>query len=401
MKVLYLAAPPNSPDGRTTATFIDEEIAELQRHGLTVYQIVFGQAVQEAEDPDLYSEVLPPGRSPLAVLRTLAFVWRVKHRIPLRAWLQPRRLYFTCRVECFAADLIFQHGIDLVHSNFGWPSGFGGILAKTRTGCPLIASFRGMDVLVDESLPYGLRRQIFYDRALRLLLKHADRTTHVSDFIKRRAIALGAVESTAVTVMKGVDCSRFCSLATARAAKNETPVILTVGGLIRRKGVDVILDALGRVAEAHDFEFHIAGDGPEQESLMLQARRVGIGGQTRFLGRVSRAEIASVFATADIFILASIWEASGNVLLEAMASGKPVITTDSGGPPEYVQDGECGFVVPVRDPETMANRIIRLLEDRELRERFGRRGRQRALEEFPYSRMIEDILAVYRSVLDH
>jgi glycosyltransferase involved in cell wall biosynthesis len=117
------------------------------------------------------------------------------------------------------------------------------------------------------------------------------------------------------------------------------------------------------------------------------------------MGQVARPEIPKYFAACDVFVLASIVEAAGNVLFEAMSAARPIVCTDSGGPSEYVRDGETGFVVPVGQPEAMAHRIGTLLEDPVLQDRLGQAGRGRTVGEFQYGRMVADLIAVYEDVL--
>src|SRR5690606_10183055 len=105
------------------------------------------------------------------------------------------------------------------------------------------------------------------------------------------------------------------------------------------------------------------------------------------------------FAACDVFVLASIMEAAGNVLFEAMAAGRPVVCTDSGGPGEYIVDGETGYVVPVGDTAAMAARIGMLLGDPALQDRLGQEGHRRTVGEFGYDRMVTDLVRVYRDVL--
>jgi glycosyltransferase involved in cell wall biosynthesis len=229
------------------------------------------------------------------------------------------------------------------------------------------------------------------------MLRNADRTIHVSDYIRRQAIALGAPESRAVTVRKGVDCDRFDAPLTKE--KRPRLSILTVGGLIKRKGIDTILEALALLTDTHEFSFVVIGKGPELTRLKELSDRLRLSERTQFVGYVSRKEIPARFAACDIFVLASTWEASGNVLLEAMATGRPVVCTASGGPPEYVDDGVTGYVVPVGEPRPMAEKIRRLLDDANLRHEFGKRGWERARREFTYARMINETLRVYQEAI--
>ena len=160
-----------------------------------------------------------------------------------------------------------------------------------------------------------------------------------------------------------------------------------------------MLDALALVkSSGRTFSFVVCGEGPEREALELRAQQLGLSPLCTFPGKIPRSEIATYFAAADLLVHGSIIEASGNVLLEAMASGLAIVCTDAGGPAEYVRDGETGFVVPVADPKAMAERIATLLDDSALRSRFGRAGRELAEARFSYDRMIDETMQVYQSL---
>jgi glycosyltransferase involved in cell wall biosynthesis len=297
-----------------------------------------------------------------------------------------------------------SEGIDLIHSHFAWPDGFGGMLARAETGRPLIATLRGTDILMDGQIEYGRRTSAAYDQTLRKLLTTADRTMYFSNYMRDRALELGARPGAARVVRKGVDLSHF-DVAEDRAALKQSlgfgdgPMVLTVAGLILRKGIHHIIEALARVGPSYGVTFVVIGEGPERARLESLAQERGILDRTRFLGRVDRKTIPPYFAACDLFVLGSVVEAAGNVLFEAMASGRPIVCTDSGGPPEYVRDGETGFVVPVGDPSAMAARIAQLLDDPALQDRLGAEGRRRTIGEFDYARMVQDIIGVYDETL--
>jgi colanic acid/amylovoran biosynthesis glycosyltransferase len=401
MKVLYLAPPRKYSNRLTAFTFMDEEIVALSRTGVEVFVLtrpVFENPSHREDFKNVKLVELGRSKSIREVFLTLGFLWRARRSIPTANWLNPRLLIRIGRIERCAADIVGKEGIDVIHSNFGWPSGSGGMLAKRITGRPLVTTLRGMDVLVDYDLSYGLRLLPFFDRNLRLLVRSADQTTHVSEFIRRSAIALGAREERAVTVLKGVDCEQF-TIRHNKKSRSDTPMILTVGGLIRRKGTDCILRALGELASTNEFKLVVVGKGVELVNLRELRDALKLNSQVEFVGYVERSRIQELFAQSDIFVLGSMVEASGNVLLEALASGLPVICTDSGGPPEYIADGVTGFVVPVRDVNAMAAKIKILLDEPKLREKLGRASRLRAVEKYEYSRMINDILSVYQSVI--
>jgi glycosyltransferase involved in cell wall biosynthesis len=222
--------------------------------------------------------------------------------------------------------------------------------------------------------------------------------------MRDHALTLGARPERARVIRKGVDLSQFTVANDRQALRRELglgtrPMVLTVGGLIPRKGIDQILDALRRIHTSNEFSFVICGDGPERGNLEALAARYGLADRVVFEGRVDRETIPKFFAACDVFVLASIMEAAGNVLFEAMAAGRPVICTDSGGPGEYVVEGETGFVVPVRDPEKLAARIKRLLDDPGLQDALGSEGRRRTVGQFSYDRMVSDLVDVYQEVL--
>ena len=403
LRVLYLA-PPSPQGGRLSRySFLDEEIRALADRGIHAY--VLSRASDAAADRgNVHVRVLPDD-SAEERRKTLAFLARHLSRIPLRNLLDVRQCYRSVRVERFAADLVAREGISLIHSYFGWPRGFGGQLAAAATGRPLIAGVRGSDVNTIAELDYGARLNPSFDRAMRRLLARADQTIFVSDFLRQQGLALGARRDAARVVLKGVRLDQFTVKADRGAARQAIgigpdPMILAVAGLVRIKGLHHVLEALASVkASGRRFAFVVCGEGVEREALEQQAASLGLAECTTFCGKVPRDRIAGYFAEADLFVHGSIIEASGNVLLEAMASGLPIVCTDAGGPGEYVKNGTTGFVVPVADPAGMARQIVRLLDDSALRQEFGRAGRALALTAYGYDRMIDETVDAYERVL--
>ena len=380
MKVLHLAPPAAKPNALTAHSFIDEEILGLRDAGISCY--VLGDAVGQSGVrhgiPVAAPIVLP---RPHKLRRLMSFAHGHARTLPVAALRNPRQLAHALGIEDSAAELIQREQIDLVHSHFGWPGGFGGVLAAAAAGVPLIAGLRGMDVLVNDEIGYGLRRDPAYRSSLDILLRGAQRTLYATDFLRREGIGAGSRPDRAVIVRKGVDLRRFRPAAD-RAADQAAlglagPVILGVGILGPRKGYHHLLDALGSLTDA-PWTLALCGEGAHRNALELQARRLGLADRVRFLGWVPRSEIGRYFGAADIFVHTALVEAAGNVILEAQAAGCAVVTSDSGGPPEYIVPGETGMVVPPEDPAALGLALRALLEQPELRERLGwRRGAPR------------------------
>jgi glycosyltransferase involved in cell wall biosynthesis len=398
MKVLYLVPQPKRPDRIGAYTFLDEEIHALAEAGVTAYSLST-LIPSDTMRGKVRLKSVPARGSMGSRLGAAGFLVKHLGGAPPTSLRHPVLWYRGARFEHLVARVVHEEDIDLIHSHFGWPQGFGGMLARAATGRPLVASLRGNDILLDESIGYGRRQEPFYDRTIRTLVRNADLTVFFSKYIRDYAVTLGARPESTRVIRKGVDLAHFKAADDRVALRRELgldprPMILTVAGLIPRKGIHHILDALGRLGGDLDFTFVIVGEGPERAPLEAQADRLGLSARIQFMGRIDRRTIPKYFAACDIFVLASIMEAAGNVLFEAMSSGRPVICTNSGGPPEYVIDGETGFVVPVGDTQAMSEKFRLLLENPELQDALGREGRQRTVGEFDYARMVSEYVGV-------
>jgi glycosyltransferase involved in cell wall biosynthesis len=404
MKVLYLTPQPKRDGPLTAYSFLDEEISALASAGVRAY-VLARRGAKIEERRGVVTWPLPPERSTGARGRSLRFLLGSAPAMPPANLFSIADWYQAARVERVAADLVRREKIDLVHSHFAWPDGLGGSLVKSVTRAPLVACLRGADVLLDPEIGYGSRERDFYDRNLRQLLRRADRTLYFSGFMRDAGVALGAPAERARVLQKAVDVSHFGVSDDRSRARRELgfadrPMILTVGALIPRKGHDVILHALARLRSEFDFTLVICGEGPEREPLQALARQLSLEDRTHFAGRVSREAIPKYFGACEIFVLASVLEAAGNVLFEAMGAARPIVCTAAGGPSEYVEDGASGFVVPVRDAEALASRVRTLLADPALGDRMGLEGRRRAVTQYAYPRLVKDIIGIYDEVLD-
>ena len=400
MKILYLAPPARQLGTKLGRySFLHEEIGGLAEKGLDVYVLVPEIAPPTPLRVHAYPFETPPNRTDAG--RMLGLLAGQARRIPPRNLTEPRKLLQALHVESLAADVIRQNRIDLIHSHFGWPKGFGGLLASRTTGVPVIASLHGADILVDRSIRYGRGRDPFFARTIRRLLAEADRTLYYSDYMRREGVRLGApVERTRV-VYWGTDVDAFTGGTSRPALRAELglppePLLLAVAGLIERKGIDHVLRALALLRDQYAFTFVVCGEGPELGTLRQLAATLGLGDRVRFVGRVERALMPKFFAAADVFLHGAITEAAGIVLIEAMASGCPVVCTDAGGPVEYIEDGVTGFVVPVADAQAMAAKAAWLLDHPREAAQFGTAGRSRAVQRFGRQKMLDAVIDVYR-----
>jgi glycosyltransferase involved in cell wall biosynthesis len=220
------------------------------------------------------------------------------------------------------------------------------------------------------------------------------------EMLKRRE----APESKIAVVPNGIPEPELPTLTPAPALRaelgigTETPLIVCVARLQREKDIRSLVAAMTEVTAAcPSVRCLIAGEGAEKEALAAQIREADLEASVSLLG--FRKDALSLIQAGDVFVLPSLAEPFGLVLLEAMALGKPVIATRAGGPPEIVRDGETGLLVPPSDPKAMAEAILRLLADPQVRQAMARRGRERYQTHYTVERMTRATLALYQRAL--
>jgi glycosyltransferase involved in cell wall biosynthesis len=207
----------------------------------------------------------------------------------------------------------------------------------------------------------------------------------------------------------GVDPERFhpdnsdCGLRETYSIQPDDKVVLFVGGLDTPhyfKGVDVLLNSLKCIADP-SVKMLIVGDGNLRETYMTLSRDLGLAGRVTFCGRVSDELLPAHYALSDLVVLPSTTrgEAFGIVLLEGMASGKPVIASNLPGVRTVVDDGENGLLVNPRDAVDLTAKICELASNRSLREEMGARGREKVEKKYAWPAVVARLEAVYQEVL--
>lgn len=218
--------------------------------------------------------------------------------------------------------------------------------------------------------------------------------------IRDRLVADGIPRTKIVVVHEGVDVERIVRLPAANVhaelyLPTHAPIVGNVAALVPHKGQHHLIDAAALVVRhVPDVRFVIVGDGELRQSLEHQIKDKHLERHVFLTGfRVDALELTK---GCDLFAMSSVSEGMCTALVDAMAASKAAVATTAGGIPEVLIDGETGFLVPVRDHQAMADKLVVLLKDEALRARMGRAALQRARDRFTVERMVEGTAEVYR-----
>jgi colanic acid/amylovoran biosynthesis glycosyltransferase len=285
----------------------------------------------------------------------------------------------------------------LMHAHFG-PDGVNALPLQSRLGVPLIVTFHGYDATrgteLRNGLPawrYGRRRPQLVNRAATLLA--------VSNRIRESLLALGIPESRIRVHRIGVDLTKFSPTPLAE----REPVVLGVGRFVEKKGFEFLIDAMAAVQRASpETELVLIGSGKLQGDLRAAASRKLK--SFRIFGPCPPEEITGWMKRARLLAAPSVTDRSGNTeglpitVVEAVASGLPVVATRHAGIPEAVVDGESGFLVPERDVDTLADRILEVIRDDAGWKAMSAASRTIAEREFDLAAQTKKLEEIYTEV---
>jgi glycosyltransferase involved in cell wall biosynthesis len=323
----------------------------------------------------------------------------IEHPLPGLTVIKAARRFHAASTPLSPAMLQIARGlhVDVAHLQFPYPPG--DLVYRALPGRPpLIVTYQS-DIVRQRAM---LR---VYRPLLEQTLRHAARIIASSPNYIASSPVLRRYAGKCVAVPLGIDPARFAhadaaqvAALRARYSPDGMPLLLFVGRLRYYKGLHVLLDALPHVQA----RLLIAGTGPEHDRLVAQAARLGVAGRVCFSGDVADADLPALYHAADVFVLPAHLraEAFGMVLLEALASGLPCVSTELGTGTSFVNNhGETGIVVPPSDPAALARALNILIANPALRRHFGENGRRRVAELFDRERMVAHVEQIYREVV--
>ena len=210
---------------------------------------------------------------------------------------------------------------------------------------------------------------------------------------EERCLSLGLMKNMSKSTIIGhaTDTKCFRPIKTKKSKRN---VILSVGGLYKIKGHHLIIKALKSILDnSHDAELWIVGEGHYKDNLIALTKQLGITDRVKFLGKKSHGELAKVYNSSSVFVLANYQEMTPAVN-EAMACGIPVVAMKCGGDKFVIPSNNFGLIVKKFDSDDMADKITMLFDDRKLAQKISQNGRKHILKNFSIENVAEKI---YRS----
>ncbi len=291
-----------------------------------------------------------------------------------------RALTFKINAKKALEKLLKTTHIDIIHGHYLYPAGAVAVEVGRKHNIKTYVTAHGSDMFE------MYKKQKFMQKSIKKVLSKADKVFAVSNALKDEILKTDVpdIKSKTSIYWNSVDVEKF----KAKDLKhNNKARVMFVGNLIKRKNVDLILDA--KKISKTDYELVIVGGGALLKSLQKRVKEENIEDVT-FMG--SRSDVEDIIPTADVLVLPSLSESFGLVLIEALACSVPVIGSDVGGIREIITD-DVGLRIDPHNPESLSKAIDRLLTDENLYEKFKSNARLRAMDfsevKIPYDELIK------------
>ena len=404
MKVCLLThGYPRYPSD-TTAPFIESIAETLQKHGASVTVLTpdtpkFTRTTADhSVNLKTYRYCFPRGLQLLGYSNTLINDCKLKKYVYLLAPFMVLSAIF--HLLC----LHRKHRFDVIHAHWLLPNGFIGVIASKLCKTPVVITLHGSDIFVSKLNPV-------FKAIAKWTLKHTAMVTSVTPTFLPELTSLGVPEERRCLIPNGVDPEVFLppthkqltELQNKFSIPEKQLVMFALGRIVLKKGFDILIQALPYVREkCPQITVIIGGDGSDLARLKGLAKEKGVSDIIRFPGTIDRLQVPIHFYLSDLFVLPAVVDPKGNmdgcpiVILEAMACGKPVVSSEISGIPIVVQNGKTGLLVEEKDPDALAAAIVSLLKNHAKREQFGKAAQQRVLHELTWAKTIEQFMDIYQ-----
>ncbi len=288
---------------------------------------------------------------------------------------------------------------DILHAHSVTDNGVFGTLCGFH---PFVVTAWGSDILI------ASKQSIFLKLAAQFVLKQADSITCDAEHMIKSMMELGAPKEKIDLIFFGTDVQKFSPAQRDEKFKeklnlklDDSPTIISLRNLSPVYDVESLIRAVPRVLqEVSETKFIIAGHGEQRSYLEELTASLGVADSIKFVGLIPSDELPCYLASADVYVSTSLSDAGlAASTAEAMASELPVVITDFGNNGDWVKDGEGGFLVPLKDPTTLAEKIIYLLKNEDVRKKFGRVNRKVIVERNNYYKQMAKVEHIYQRLI--
>jgi len=280
----------------------------------------------------------------------------------------------------------YARGYDVIHAQWTLSAG-AAWLSKIIHRRPVLATLQGSDVFQVTLSKIG--RWLTW-----LVLRNCDQISVLSRALAKGVEATGIAKEKITIIPNGVDITLFSPMREARKQ-----VILYVGSLIKRKGVNYLLEAMPAIGKLHpSYQLVIVGDGPERASLEALAEELDIMGKVVFTGALVPEQVLKWMQQTKLFVLPSVEEGLGVVLLESLACATPIVASEVGGIPDVVTS-DVGILAPPKNSKALAEAIITLLSDETKWLKMSIDARKRAEKYYNWNNIAKQFVEIYHSML--
>ena len=278
-----------------------------------------------------------------------------------------------------------QHDLQFLHVHFGSVGATVGVLVKQLTNCHLSYTIHGPDEFDD-----------VFGQHLPLKMQEADSVVCISQFAKGQLMRISHTDNwPKLHVCRlGVDPAQFTY--SVRPSKESPVELLCVGRLSSAKAQILIVQACAQLRdEGLDFALTMVGDGPDRSRIEQAIARLKLERHIHLTGSLNQQAVRAHFARADIFVLASLAEGIPVVLMEAMSSGVPCVSTPVNGIPELIEHGRTGLLATPGDVPSLTMQLRRLIREPELRRSLAEAGRAKVLADFDFNRNVAQLSRIF------
>lgn len=322
----------------------------------------------------------------------------ILHMIKGNSIAKVQMIFFVTSEILYAFILFTRYRFDIIHAHWLLPQGVIAVFIKIIFHVPVIVTVHGTDI-------FALKKFNFLKR---FVLQHVDICTVNSSATHKEVCDLYPHTKTQIIPM-GVDLKVFSSKKRKKNSRLHVPIILGVGRLIPWKGMSYLISAMPEILKAYpNAMLYIVGTGPSEALLRSQAKKHGLlfDKNIFFLGNISHDKLAEVYRKSNVFVSPSITvnntgekEAQGLVVLEAMASGCPVIATRSGGIVDLVEDKKNGLLVREKDAQAIAKNVVFLLSHKKERKEMIKNGLVKIQKSYSWESTAKSFEQLYEQLI--